>query len=125
MMGSRVRVRKLGDGAAAAAATMTGPSDRLTAANAATVVEAAPEEALSAKWQPWKRHCVPYSAEKLVIPLPVPHPAHIAVTIYNRDSEDPIPLNDELCQDILRAVEDAYGLKSVAVDIESGPNGAR
>lgn len=60
-------------------------------------------------WQPWKRHCNPYSAEKLLIPLPIPHPAHIAVTIHNRDSEDPIPLDLELCQNILKAVEDSHG----------------
>lgn len=60
-------------------------------------------------WQPWKRHLHPYSAEKLLIPLPIPHPAHIAVTIHNRDSEDPIPLDLELCQNILKAVEDSHG----------------
>jgi hypothetical protein len=59
-------------------------------------------------WQPWKRHSHPYSAEKLLIPLPIPHPAHIAVTIHNRDSEDPIPLDSELCQNILKAVEDSH-----------------
>jgi len=61
------------------------------------------------RWQPWKRQIHPYSAEKLVIPLPIPHPAHIAVTIHNRDSEDPIPLDSELCQNILRAIEESPG----------------
>lgn len=61
------------------------------------------------RWQPWKRQIRPYSAEKLVIPLPIPHPAHIAVTIHNRDSEDPIPLDSELCQNILRAIEESPG----------------
>lgn len=61
------------------------------------------------KWQPWKRQSKPYNADKLVIPLPIPHPVHIAVTIYNRDSEDPIPLDLELCQSILRAVEESPG----------------
>lgn len=60
-------------------------------------------------WQPWKQRCHAYNAEKLLIPLPVPHPAHIAVTIHNRDSEDPIPLDSELCQNILKAVEDSHG----------------
>lgn len=53
-------------------------------------------------WQPWKRRTRPYNAEKLLIPLPVPHPAHIAVTIHNRDTDDVIPLDSELCRDILR-----------------------
>ncbi|XP_051167467.1 uncharacterized protein LOC127285474 isoform X1 [Leptopilina boulardi] len=61
------------------------------------------------RWQPWKRQMRPYSAEKLVIPLPIPHPAHIAVTIHNRDSEDPIPLDSEICQNILRAIEESPG----------------
>ena len=60
-------------------------------------------------WQPWKRQMRPYSAEKLLIPLPIPHPAHIAVTIHNRDSEDPIPLDSEICQNILRAIEESPG----------------
>ncbi len=59
------------------------------------------------RWQPWKRQMRPYSAEKLLIPLPIPHPAHIAVTIHNRDTEDPIPLDSEICQNILRAIEES------------------
>ncbi|KAG8229642.1 hypothetical protein J437_LFUL015593 [Ladona fulva] len=59
-------------------------------------------------WQPWKRKSLPYSAEKLLIPLPVPHPAYIAVAIHNRDGEDPVPLDSELCQSILKAVEDYH-----------------
>ncbi|XP_060827871.1 uncharacterized protein LOC132913490 isoform X1 [Bombus pascuorum] len=62
-----------------------------------------------ARWQPWKRQIRPYSAEKLLIPLPIPHPAHIAVTIHNRDSENPIPLDSELCQNILKAIEESPG----------------
>lgn len=58
-------------------------------------------------WQPWKRENKSYSAEKLVIPLPVPHPAHIAITIHNRDSDDPINLHSELCNNILKALEDS------------------
>lgn len=50
----------------------------------------------------------PYSPEKLLIPLPVPHPAHIAVTIYNRDADDPIPLESETCQSILRGIEESH-----------------
>jgi hypothetical protein len=59
------------------------------------------------RWQPWKRSMRPYSAEKLLIPLPIPHPAHIAVTIHNRDTEDPIPLDSEICQNILKAIEES------------------
>ncbi|XP_012271893.1 uncharacterized protein LOC105695146 isoform X2 [Orussus abietinus] len=61
------------------------------------------------RWQPWKRKSRPYNAEKLVIPLPIPHPVHIAVTIHNRDSEEPIPVDSELCQNILRAIEESPG----------------
>lgn len=55
----------------------------------------------------------PYSAEKLLIPLPIPHPAHIAVTIHNRDTEDPIPLDSEICQNILRAIEESPSVTAV------------
>ncbi|XP_058795012.1 uncharacterized protein LOC131666391 isoform X2 [Phymastichus coffea] len=70
------------------------------------------------RWQPWKRQMRPYSAEKLSIPLPIPHPAHIAVTIHNRDTEDPIPLDSEICQNILKAIEESPGemaMESVVV----------
>lgn len=60
-------------------------------------------------WMPWKKHSRPYLPDKLVIPLPVPHPAHIAITIYNRDSDDPIPLESEICQNILRGIEESHG----------------
>lgn len=54
------------------------------------------------KSRPWKRYQQPYMADKLCIPLPVPHPAHIALIIFNRDSESPIPLESENCIGILR-----------------------
>lgn len=59
-------------------------------------------------WMPWKKQSHPYSPDKLVIPLPIPHPAHIAITIYNRDSDDPIPLESETCQNILRGIEESH-----------------
>lgn len=60
-------------------------------------------------WRPWKRKQNERNpADKLLIPLPIPHPAHIAISIHNRDSEHPIPLDSELCWDILRAIEDCH-----------------
>ncbi|XP_022916271.2 uncharacterized protein [Onthophagus taurus] len=59
-------------------------------------------------WMPWKKKPKPYMPDKLVIPLPIPHPAHIAITIYNRDSDDPIPLESEICQSILRGIEESH-----------------
>lgn len=41
--------------------------------------------------------------------MPIPHPVHIAIAIHNRDSEQPIPLDSEICWDILRAIEDCHG----------------
>ncbi|XP_044008897.1 uncharacterized protein LOC122852871 isoform X2 [Aphidius gifuensis] len=61
------------------------------------------------RWQPWKRKMRAYSAEKLLIPLPIPHPAHIAINIHNRDSEDPISLDSDICQNILKAIEESPG----------------
>ncbi|XP_066153534.1 uncharacterized protein [Euwallacea fornicatus] len=59
-------------------------------------------------WMPWKRQYRPYSPDKMVIPLPVPHPAQIAVTIYNRDSDDPISLESDICQSLLRCIEEHH-----------------
>lgn len=62
-------------------------------------------------WKPWKRKPAPPNpaAEKMLIPLPIPHPVHIAIAIHNRDSEQPIPLDSEICWDILKAIEDCNG----------------
>lgn len=112
VMGSRVRMRKMAESPAQSCA--------ITAPSTVTITEAHSEHKNSSLgvWRPWKRQCIPYSAEKLLIPLPIPHPAHIAITIHNRDTEDPIPLDSDLCQEILRAVEDAYGMKCLAADLE-------
>lgn len=48
-------------------------------------------------------------AEKVQIPLPIPHPVHIAVAISNRDGDQPIPLDDGICWDILKAIEACHG----------------
>lgn len=61
-------------------------------------------------WRPWKQKCSERSVtEKLLIPLPVPHPVHIAIAIYNRDTEQPIPLDSELVWEILKSIEDCQG----------------
>lgn len=120
-MGSRVRMRRMAESPAQSCA--------ITAPSTVTITEAQMPgcedngNSSLGVWRPWKRQCIPYSAEKLLIPLPIPHPAHIAVTIYNRDADDPISLDTDLCQEILRAVEDAYGFKGMAADIEGGHNG--
>jgi hypothetical protein len=62
------------------------------------------------QWKPWKRKkSILNQCEKLLIPLPIPHPVHIALSIYNRDSDEPIPLDSDLCWDILRSIEECYG----------------
>ncbi|KPJ02598.1 hypothetical protein RR46_09801 [Papilio xuthus] len=38
---------------------------------------------------------------------PVPHPAAVALVLHNRESDNPVPLDSELCADILRTLEDA------------------
>ena len=60
------------------------------------------------KWMHWMRKSnnevvVP---KNIVFPLPIPHPVCIAIEIYNRDSDDPIRLGDNVSTDILRAVEE-------------------
>lgn len=67
-------------------------------------------------WRPWKRKPYnKYSAGKLLIPLPIPHPVQIAIAIHNRDSEQPIPLDSEMCWDILKAIEDCQGDVEVCI----------
>jgi hypothetical protein len=62
------------------------------------------------QWKPWKRKKPNVNRlEKMLIPLPIPHPVHIAISIYNRDSDQPIPLDSDLCWDILRSIEECYG----------------
>ncbi|XP_063825249.1 uncharacterized protein LOC135074798 [Ostrinia nubilalis] len=38
---------------------------------------------------------------------PVPHPAAVALVLHNRESDNPVPLDSELCAEILRTLEDA------------------
>ncbi|EDW81624.1 uncharacterized protein Dwil_GK12174, isoform A [Drosophila willistoni] len=67
-------------------------------------------------WRPWKQQCGEKSVtEKLLIPLPVPHPVHIAIAIYNRDTEQPIPLDSELVWEILKSIEDCQGGDAIQV----------
>lgn len=62
---------------------------------------------ITKSWRPWKKKSEEYNRnEKLLIPLPVPHPVHIAINIYNRDAEHPIPLDSELVWEILKSIED-------------------
>lgn len=71
-------------------------------------------------WKPWKRKPMPKNpaAEKLLIPLPIPHPVHIAIAIHNRDSEQPIPLDSEICWEILKAVEECNGDIQVSASVK-------
>lgn len=66
-------------------------------------------EDMKNQWKPWKRIKTENKYEKLLIPLPLPHPVHIAISIYNRDSDQPIPIDSEMCWDILRSIEECYG----------------
>ncbi|XP_058129825.1 uncharacterized protein LOC131272187 isoform X2 [Anopheles coustani] len=64
----------------------------------------------TASWKPWKRKQQPkHAADKMLIPLPIPHPVHIAISIYNRDSDQPIPIESDLCWEILRSIEECQG----------------
>lgn len=61
-------------------------------------------------WKPWKRkQTKKHASDKLLIPLPIPHPVHIAISIYNRDSDHPIPIESDICWDILRSIEECQG----------------
>lgn len=70
-------------------------------------------------WKRWKRKPIAKNtvADKMLIPLPIPHPVYIAIGIYNRDSDQPIPLDSEICWDILKAVEECNGDIQVSLSI--------
>ncbi|XP_058821698.1 uncharacterized protein LOC131683602 isoform X2 [Topomyia yanbarensis] len=78
-------------------------------------------------WKPWKRkQQKKHATDKLLIPLPIPHPVHIAISIYNRDSEHPIPVESDICWDILRSIEECQGdLEAILRFRESGAVGNR
>ncbi|KFM67788.1 hypothetical protein X975_26213, partial [Stegodyphus mimosarum] len=61
----------------------------------------------------WRRKSKISHPEKLFIPLPLPHPVQISVIIFNRENEDPIPIETDLCLEILKATAD--GAKSSAI----------
>ncbi|XP_070136763.1 uncharacterized protein [Drosophila bipectinata] len=93
-------------------------------AHRAQQVPKTPQEAQK-PWRPWKQQCTEKSVtEKLLIPLPVPHPVHIAIAIYNRDTEQPIPLDSELVWEILKSIEDCQGGDAMAVQAVSRYRGA-
>ena len=54
---------------------------------------------LSLRLNPGRR-MVSRVEEKLLIPPPIPHPAHIAVIIHNREAQDAIPLDAPLTQQV-------------------------
>lgn len=70
-------------------------------------------------WKCWKRkpQRKNIALEKMQIPLPIPHPVCIAIEIYNRDSDDPIPLDSDICWEILKAVEEANGEIQVSTEL--------
>ncbi|XP_058455787.1 uncharacterized protein LOC131433056 isoform X1 [Malaya genurostris] len=78
-------------------------------------------------WKPWKRKQLKkHATDKLLIPLPIPHPVHIAISIYNRDSEHPIPIESDICWDILRSIEECQGdLEAILRFRETGAVGNR
>lgn len=61
-------------------------------------------------WKLWnKTQTSSEQTEKLIFPLPIPHPAYISIFISNRDADQPIPLDSDLCWEILRSIEECYG----------------
>ncbi|XP_064104875.1 uncharacterized protein LOC135214466 isoform X2 [Macrobrachium nipponense] len=51
--------------------------------------------------------CGSHVPEKLLIPPPIPHPAHISVIIHNREASETIPLDTPLTLQVIRTIEDS------------------
>ncbi|KAJ0176992.1 hypothetical protein K1T71_007001 [Dendrolimus kikuchii] len=49
---------------------------------------------------------------------PVPHPATVAIVLHNRESDNPVPLDSEICAEILRSLEDAPDSDDKREDVE-------
>ncbi|XP_076032256.1 uncharacterized protein LOC143020023 isoform X3 [Oratosquilla oratoria] len=63
---------------------------------------------LSLRLNPGQRMvCKSRLPEKLLIPPPIPHPAHIAVIIHNREAANSIALDATLTLQVLRTIEDS------------------
>lgn len=58
-------------------------------------------------WKKTKKRKKYSGSEKLLIPLPLPHPCHIAIIIYNRENDEPILMESEACQNVLKAIEES------------------
>lgn len=67
--------------------------------------------------RPWKRDSHSSTVGKLSIPLPIPHPAHVAILIFNRDTEQPIPMDQDIFWEILKSIEDCQGQIEVIIRI--------
>ncbi|KAJ8317953.1 hypothetical protein KUTeg_003044 [Tegillarca granosa] len=63
--------------------------------------------------KPWKRMWKNQVFDKLQIPLPISHPASIALSIYNREHDSsPINIDDVYCQRIIRATKETKKRKA-------------
>ncbi|KAL5018538.1 hypothetical protein ScPMuIL_004260 [Solemya velum] len=69
---------------------------------------------------PWKQPWQQSMFDKLELPLPIPHPAIIAVSVYNRENDsNPINLEDVFCQRIIRAIKEIpYANSSDSYDVD-------
>lgn len=89
---------------------LTTPRVRAHRAAAAAAAQQTKTPEKHSSWRPWKKKPDEKNiTEKLLIPLPVPHPVHIAISVFNRDAEHPIPLDSELVWEILKSIEDCEG----------------
>ncbi|CAG0891043.1 unnamed protein product [Darwinula stevensoni] len=57
--------------------------------------------------------------QKLMIPLPIPHPVLICALIYNRDNEESVPLESRICQHIMADLERSRPANAPPTDITS------
>ncbi|XP_041977964.1 uncharacterized protein LOC121732218 [Aricia agestis] len=55
---------------------------------------------------------------------PLPHPALVALVLHNRESDTPVPLDSELCAEILKTLEDAPDCDDAREGVERYRGGA-
>ncbi|KAK7072695.1 hypothetical protein SK128_010140, partial [Halocaridina rubra] len=79
---------------------------------------------LSLRLNPGKRMvCGSRVPEKLLIPPPIPHPAHISVIIHNREASETIPLDAPLTLQVIRTIEDSPHVVAALTSVSLGEEG--
>ncbi|GAB6027230.1 hypothetical protein CHUAL_001518 [Chamberlinius hualienensis] len=84
------------------------------------------QESAKKRMFPWKGISSAVVSPKLKAPLLIPHPVQVAIVVYNREADDPIPLEWDSCRNVMKVIEESVRqLSSEFVDIDLSPIGSQ